>query len=156
VGEHSCASLGYYNALGELRCNPDCTWDDSSCGGRCGDGQVQEGGGEACDGGNLNGQTCQSLGYTGGTLVCDPATCRFDFSGCAGACGDGVIQAASGEACDSAALAGETCESQGHYAGTLSCGADCQLVTTGCGGHCGDGVAQTTFGEDCDVVDLQS
>ncbi len=255
TGENSCASLGYYNALGTLTCTSDCQFDDSSCGGRCGDSLVQEGDGETCDGGNLNGQTCQSLGYTGGTLACgagctydvsgcagrcgngvidegevcdgaalsgetcqsqgyhggelvcatdcsgynvdncvavgrcgdgviqatyqeecdrtqldgqtcvsqghypgtlacDPDTCQFDFAGCAGRCGDGVIQSSYGEACDSSALGGQTCEGLGLHAGTLTCGANCQFVTTGCGGSCGDGVAQTTFGEDCDVVDL--
>ena len=112
VGENSCASLGYYNAVGELRCNPDCTLDDSSCGGRCGDSLVQEGEGETCDGGNLNGQTCQSLGYTGGTLACGVG-CIYDVTGCAGRCGNGVIDVDEGEVCDGEALSGETCEKIG-------------------------------------------
>lgn len=45
----------------------------------CGN-NVKEGG-EACDGGDLGGQTCQSRGFTGGTLACN-ANCTFDTSGC--------------------------------------------------------------------------
>lgn len=52
----------------------------------CGDGNVDPG--EQCDSGNLNGQTCTSLGlgYTGGTLSCippgSPGQCTFDTSAC--------------------------------------------------------------------------
>lgn len=37
--------------------------------------------GEQCDGSNLNGQTCVSLGFAAGTLACT-ASCTFDTSGC--------------------------------------------------------------------------
>ena len=156
VGELSCASLGYYNAVGELRCNPDCTLDDSSCGGRCGDGLVQEGEGETCDGGNLNGQTCQSLGYTGGTLACG-AGCVYDVTGCAGKCGNGVIDVDEGEVCDGEALSGETCETQGYHGGALTCEADCSgynLDACETVGRCGDGIIQAIHGEVCDGADL--
>jgi len=45
----------------------------------CGNGTVEEG--EQCDGSDLAGQTCESLGYAGGTLSCNP-DCTFDTSGC--------------------------------------------------------------------------
>jgi cysteine-rich repeat protein len=62
----------------------------------CGDGVIQAN--ETCDGTNLNGQSCQNLGFTGGVLAC--ASCSsFDTSGCF-ACGDGIINA--GEQCDDA------------------------------------------------------
>jgi len=38
-------------------------------------------GGEDCDNDDLAGETCQSLGFSGGTLACDIA-CDFDTSGC--------------------------------------------------------------------------
>lgn len=38
-------------------------------------------GGEDCEGEDLNGQTCESLGYGSGTLTCDIA-CSFDTSLC--------------------------------------------------------------------------
>lgn len=46
----------------------------------CGNGTVEAG--EQCDGSNLNGQTCQSLGYSGGTLACNSGSCTFNTSGC--------------------------------------------------------------------------
>jgi hypothetical protein len=46
----------------------------------CGNGLVDDG--EQCDGGNLNGFSCTDLGYSGGTLACDPITCTYDASGC--------------------------------------------------------------------------
>ena len=38
-------------------------------------------GGEDCDNDDLAGETCQSLGFSGGALACDIA-CDFDTSGC--------------------------------------------------------------------------
>lgn len=54
----------------------------SSSGGdpECGNGVIDPG--EQCDGTNLNGFDCTNLGYTGGTLACDPVTCTFDTSMC--------------------------------------------------------------------------
>lgn len=45
----------------------------------CGNGVAR--GGEQCDGGDLAGQTCESQGFTGGTLSCS-ADCGLDTSGC--------------------------------------------------------------------------
>ena len=58
----------------------------------CGDSKVR--GGEECDGGNLDGQTCETLGFGGGALTC-AGDCTFDTSGCTGGapvCGDGLIE----------------------------------------------------------------
>ena len=66
----------------------------------CGDGKVR--GGEECDGGDLAGQTCESLGLGSGTLAC-AGDCTFDTSGCGGGpaqCGDGVAEGY--EECDGA------------------------------------------------------
>lgn len=46
----------------------------------CGNGVIDEG--EQCDGDNLGGFTCEALGYSVGTLACDPFTCTFDASMC--------------------------------------------------------------------------
>lgn len=48
--------------------------------GGCGDGMVVPG--EQCDGADLQGFDCASLGLGGGTLACDPVTCSFDTSMC--------------------------------------------------------------------------
>src|SRR3989338_8135473 len=45
----------------------------------CGDDIVE--GSEDCEGSNLNGKACASLGYAGGDLTCDIA-CTFDTSSC--------------------------------------------------------------------------
>lgn len=54
----------------------------SSSGGNgdCGNGAIDMG--EQCDGANLNGFTCEQLGYGGGTLGCDPVTCTYDTANC--------------------------------------------------------------------------
>jgi len=45
----------------------------------CGNGIIE--GGEDCEGTNLNNKTCQSLGYSSGTLSCD-ISCSFDTNQC--------------------------------------------------------------------------
>ncbi len=45
----------------------------------CGDDELDPE--EACDGTNLNGETCLTQSFTGGELVCD-AKCRLDTTGC--------------------------------------------------------------------------
>lgn len=47
----------------------------------CGDSIVNASG-ETCDGSDLAGETCVSLGFTSGSLSC--SGCAFDLSGCAG------------------------------------------------------------------------
>ena len=154
VGENTCASLGYYNALGTLTCTSDCQFDDSLCGGRCGDGVPNSTDGEQCDGNNLDGNSCESLGFTGGTLAC-AADCTFDNSSCAGRCGNGVID--EEEVCDGGELAEETCQTQGYHGGALGCEADCSgfnLDACVAVGRCGDGFIQETYGEICDGENL--
>ena len=52
--------------------------DDGGAG--CGDAMVSPG--EQCDGADLQGFDCASLGLSGGTLACDAVTCTFDTSMC--------------------------------------------------------------------------
>ncbi|MBT3642430.1 hypothetical protein HN604_01970 [archaeon] len=56
----------------------------ANCQTKCGDGEIQvpneAGLDEDCEGNDLNGQTCQSLGFPSGTLAC--SGCQFDTSGC--------------------------------------------------------------------------
>jgi hypothetical protein len=37
---------------------------------------------EDCDGANLDGVTCEHLGYESGRLFCDPESCTFATEGC--------------------------------------------------------------------------
>jgi hypothetical protein len=84
----SCAGLGLGN--GTLTCLPNCNgYGTSGCQTitdppRCGDGQVA--GAEVCDGAELQGATCQSLGYLGGTLTCSPDCLSRNTTGCTGSC----------------------------------------------------------------------
>lgn len=52
----------------------------------CGNG-IKEGS-EQCDGNDLGGASCTSLGYKGGTLLCSPS-CEFNTSGCTTSSGGG-------------------------------------------------------------------
>jgi hypothetical protein len=150
LGAESCESLGL--SAGELGCNDSCELDTSSCGPpeTCGNGVVDgEGGLEECDGGDLGGQSCESLGYVGGgTLGCTDM-CRFDASGCSSeTCGNGIRE--GDESCDGQDLGGQTCQGLGYSGGALSCAGDCTFELSGCesAGTCGDGVVDE--GEVCD------
>lgn len=61
----------------------------TSSGGTCGDGVAE--GDEACDGDDLRGDTCASVGFAGGALACD-ADCALDTQGCSdvAACANGL------------------------------------------------------------------
>jgi agmatine deiminase len=51
----------------------------------CGDGKIQKLLFEECDGQDLDGKTCASMGLSSGDLKCDPDTCLLDTAGCAAA-----------------------------------------------------------------------
>ncbi len=155
LGGNDCVSAGF--AGGMLACSDQCIFDTAACvNAVCGDGLLQ--GGEACDCGmtgspctadQLGNTVCTALkaptggNYSGGPLVCTPE-CSFDQSGCT-ACGDGEIDA--GEACDGAALGGQSCATQGFDTGALGCGAACTFNTAGCANYvCGNGACEP--GED--------
>ncbi|MBI5509463.1 MAG: hypothetical protein HY903_11995 [Deltaproteobacteria bacterium] len=147
-----CASLGF--TAGAVHCQPNCSYDTSGCT-RCGNYLLESG--EACDGNNLAGQTCNSPTlpgqttppFDGGTLACG-ATCAFDLSLCA-RCGNDARE--PGEQCDAADLGGATCETLGFVPGPgLSCNSDCTFDND-CTlpPSCGDGLLDTL--ELCDPGD---
>lgn len=91
----------------------------------CGDGIVTFA--EDCDGANLGGESCTSLGYlAGGTLACDGG-CVFDTSLCdatEGICGNNTIEndgVVPDEVCDNKELNFTTCEDLGFVGGSLDC-----------------------------------
>lgn len=149
IGETTCEDLGAY--AGTLTCTSSCRFDTSTCGGYCGDGITQDS--EQCDGTVPTGTDCTNArtpGFYGGTLGCLP-NCKFDYSECAGTCGDGAKTA--NEACDGSDFGGDGCQAHGYYTGVLGCSADCQTVTdTACSGQCGDGTLDGT--ELCDASNL--
>jgi hypothetical protein len=66
--------------------DPGCAGPADNDENNCGDGVAR--GFESCDGADLDGQTCVTIGegFTGGTLVCAP-DCSFDTSACSGSGG---------------------------------------------------------------------
>ncbi|MFT4303351.1 MAG: LamG-like jellyroll fold domain-containing protein [Candidatus Woesearchaeota archaeon] len=86
----SCSEIGSFTG-GSLSCNEDCTLDISQCTGGavsfCGNGIVEEFGGEECDviDGQIVGKytSCSDFpNFLGGNLRCDPYTCKYDVSEC--------------------------------------------------------------------------
>ncbi len=86
----------------------------------CGNHQIDQG--EECDGTDLAGKTCQSVGLEAGILACT-ADCTLDLRGCPG-CGNGVAE--QGELCDRGDLRGWDCN------GPLTCTNDCLIDATAC------------------------
>lgn len=122
----------------------------------CGNGVVDKP--EQCDGTNLSGATCASLGAVyGGTLACT-SECAFDLSDCVfgPTCGDGVAQGP--EQCDGADLGVVVdCTSLGFASGTITCGSGCTYDVSKCEGGtplCSNGVIDPAAGEACDGTDL--
>ncbi|MEM9452630.1 MAG: lamin tail domain-containing protein [Myxococcota bacterium] len=115
----------------------------------CGDGLVQ--GNEDCDGDDLNGEDCESLGYPGGRLLCAD-DCSFDEASCE-RCGNGMVD--EGEQCDLEQFGGLSCQTKvvggGFDNGELICLPNCTIDTSGCG-ICGNGTIEPA--EACDSDNL--
>ena len=121
--------------------------------GTCGNDLVD--GTEVCDGADLDGETCLTKGYTGGTLACADTCLSFITSGCTNnniECGNGILEGT--EVCDGADLGGATCQSQGFVGGSLACTVTCTFNTSACEGGGGDGVVGDACGSapDCGGV----
>jgi len=85
LGGETCESLGL--GSGRLLCDPaTCTFVLSLCTGLPRDASTGRpcGTGPGCTPSDLGGQSCESLGFGSGLLDCDPETCEFDTSLCAG------------------------------------------------------------------------
>jgi hypothetical protein len=86
----------------------------------CGDGVIDAMIGEECEGTDLGGATCMSLGFDTGTLTCDDQ-CHLVKTLCTKLCGNGVKD--PGEQCDGdAGVPG--CSDWGYVACTSSCTVD--------------------------------
>ncbi len=154
----TCESEGYDG--GVLTCNGACQLDASSCNGGtgvCGDGARD--GDESCDGHDLGGESCNSLGLGDGRLSCN-RSCDFDTSACTDdggdSCGDGHVD--SEEQCDGSNVGDFSCAYFGYRFGEISCTNGCRLDTSGCTNDevepndCGNGVIEP--GEECDGTNI--
>jgi alpha-tubulin suppressor-like RCC1 family protein len=132
IDGENCESLGYLQAdeMSQPICNNDCTFNTITCwGGKCGNAIVENG--ESCDGEFLSDETCESLGFAGGTLGCSCPD--FDTSEClceSQSCGDGVLDA--GEECDGSQMGEASCQSLGYSGGTLGCENGCSFDLANC------------------------
>ncbi|MFH1173967.1 MAG: DNRLRE domain-containing protein [archaeon] len=85
---------------------------------------------EVCDGIDLNGSSCTSLGFAAGTVSCLHNCSAYNTSACT-MCGNGIID--PGEECDGQNLNEENCSTllgEG-WTGTLNC-TDCHFDETNC------------------------
>lgn len=117
IPEVACADGADNDQDGDTDCNDtDCAGDANCIPETCGNGALDVG--EACDGADLAGQSCNSLGFVGGFLLCRD-DCGFDTSNCdAPGCGNGVVEA--GEACDdNNTLDGDGCSALCQLEGVL-------------------------------------
>ncbi|NRA31713.1 MAG: hypothetical protein HRU17_00090 [Polyangiaceae bacterium] len=117
--------------------------------GFCGDGW-RNGPGEQCDRGDLNAQSCQSLGFAVGVLSCD-AACQFHLGSCGdtpNVCFDTALNF-SGQLpcadwlCDCDPAAVENCD------GACQAAMKCALVA--CGGPLSEGFSDC-IGDSCDLM----
>ena len=95
AGDNACNELGECSDNtdndndGQADCNDTDCANDAACLPFCGDGLINQAG-EQCEGTNLNGQSCQSLGFISGTITCS-AACTFDVTACVvEVCNDGL------------------------------------------------------------------
>ncbi len=156
----TCRDFDDFTA-GALSCSTDCrTFVTNQCTPKsnpalCGNGARDTA--EVCEVSDLDGKTCQSMGFASGTLTCTNS-CTLNTSQCQpGAnpqCGNNAIEA--GETCDGTNLAGATCQSKGFAGGTLGCQQNsCSAYdTSGCTGGAACGNSQIEAGEACDRANL--
>ena len=123
--------------------------DDLSSSAVCGDSLVTHM--EKCDGENLDGHTCETLGFGAGTLSCELNCLEFDTTECGASltCGNGIKDGS--DVCDGDDLGGETCISRGYEDGTLKCLDNCAgFDTSQCGKSVTCGNGEIDSGEVCD------
>lgn len=135
-GDFACEEVCYEDAAftrceAALEVAEGCQDENCSLECLCGNGFVDDG--ENCDPGEggFIFETCEDLGYEGGTLSCS-AECVFDESACEGSrgvCGDGTIDWGLDEECDGPIE--ETCLDRGYEGGELAC-TDCSIDISGC------------------------
>ena len=111
------ASILLLTACGEQTPGTDTNQNNSNEDPVCGDNLAEPQ--EDCDGTDLGGQSCESLGFWGGTLRCRE-TCQLDWSDCIllpRICGNDIADPT--EECDGRDVKGQTCADFGFENGNL-------------------------------------
>jgi hypothetical protein len=155
----------------EEQCDPGSEEETASCNrsctlSRCGDGEVNQRAGEACDPGldNRESETCNyncKLAKHGDGIVnrafgeqcdgdnlengngkdCESPTCNYNCT--PSRCGDGIANPSAGEECDRDGIVGRDGPS-GPNGQSATCNINCTKSV------CGDGVVNALAGENCD------
>ncbi len=129
IGEKDCLDGVDNDGDGDTDCR------DSDCAGKaicqgCGNG-IKDGD-EECDGQDFGSEFCETRGYIGGWLACNP-DCTIDESACEPAvCGDNIAN--GGEECDGYDMGSHaSCEEQGFLGGIVMCDDEsCTYDTSQC------------------------
>lgn len=134
----ACQTLGMGFSGGTLACNSTCDdYDTSGCT-KCGNGVLETG--EECDLSNLDGATCDNLGFGTGAVTCY-ANCTYNVQGCSNppqeTCGNNVVD--PGEQCD-----------DGNRSIGDGCDEECQLEPDQ--SNCSNNIIEAD--EQCDGTDL--
>ena len=155
LAAQTCVLQGFDG--GTLGCNVDCTGFNvsgcfgcgdgtcdatedscscpSDCGVPCGDGVLNCG--EFCDGTQLNGSDCNSLGFDSGSLGCSSACDAYDTTSCCTANEDGLCFDGIDNDCDSLADSNDS-DCDGVCAGAnLGCSSDSDCCSLKCRGKSG-------------------
>ncbi len=108
LGAATCETLSFDR--GTLACSSDClSYDTSACERDvvpdpfCGDGTRDAG--ELCDGADLSGADCTTVGFDVGTLRCQPDCLSYDVSACESVC----VPACGGRSCGPDPVCGTSC-----------------------------------------------
>lgn len=108
LNSRTCETELGAGATGMLGCQSTCMFNFTDCvpADDCGNGDIDDS--EMCDGSNLNGMTCASIGmdFTGGALACATTCTSFDTSGCTGGGENPTTFEGTADFCDSTLVDG--------------------------------------------------